>query len=330
MFDIALISTTLLTPKGLGISLAVGITLCLIKLWTNGPSYRKKVDLTGKTVIITGGNTGIGKETALALAAMNATIVLACRDETKARTAIAEIQNKTGNKNVEYMHLQLASSQAIRKFVTEFKKKYSRLDLLINNAGMVGVGHPNTEDNFEAVFGINHFGPFLLTHLLLDKLLASTPCRVINVSSDAYLSSKLDLEDFANTRALPLFSVYANSKLGNILLTKELVKRYGNKGLTSYSLHPGTVYTELVTKWINNSFVRSLVHALIFPLAWLLLKDPKHGAQTTLKCALASAEELENGGYYKDCKLTKLSSVVDNYDELAFKLWRKSEELLKL
>ncbi|XP_034721769.1 retinol dehydrogenase 11-like, partial [Etheostoma cragini] len=195
-----------------------------------------------------GANTGIGKTTAMDLARRGARVILACRDRRRAEAAAQEIIQETGNSQVIFMHLDLASLTSVRSFAEEFLRSESRLDLLINNAGLMNGG--KTEDGFGMIFGVNHLGHFLLTVLLLERLKASGRSRVVTVSSKAY---KLGTVDFTCLRThgdvslgdsdLQLFHKYCHSKLCNVLFTHELAKRLQGSDVTCYCLHPGTQHT---------------------------------------------------------------------------------------
>ncbi|XP_028251361.1 dehydrogenase/reductase SDR family member 13-like isoform X2 [Parambassis ranga] len=284
--------------------------------------------IAGKTVIITGGNTGIGKATALHLAGRGARIILACRNRDKAATAIAEIQEQTGNSDVVYMQLDLASLKSVRCFAETFLKNESRLDLLINNAGLVGDGR--TEDGFGVQFGVNHLGHFLLTCLLLERLKESGGGRVVTLSSMAHRWGHIDFEALAVNRHLgtgtyswQFFQAYCSSKLCNVLFTHELAKRLRGSSVTCYSVHPGVVRTELsrhVSLWQK---------VFIEPVARLLFLDPETGAQTTLHCALQEGIEPLSGRYFSCCAAQEVGARARD-GAVARKLWEVSEGLCGL
>ncbi|XP_042356635.1 protochlorophyllide reductase, chloroplastic-like [Plectropomus leopardus] len=282
----------------------------------------------GKTVIITGGNTGIGKATAMHLAKKGARVILACRNRSKAEAAIADIQQETGSTDVLYMQLDLASLKSVRCFTETFLKAESRLDLLINNAGLVADGR--TEDGFGIEFGVNHLGHFLLTHLLLERLKEDGGGRVVTLSSMAYRWGHIDLEALAVNKHLgtgryswQFFQAYCNSKLCNVLFTHELAKRLKGTNVTCYSVHPGVVRTELsrhVSLWQK---------VFIEPVARLLFLDPEAGAQTTLHCALQEGIEPLSGRYFSCCGVQEVCAHARD-DTVALKLWEVSEELCGL
>ncbi|XP_041669101.1 dehydrogenase/reductase SDR family member 13-like [Cheilinus undulatus] len=284
--------------------------------------------MAGKTAIITGGNTGIGKATALHLARKGARVILACRNRDKAEAAIADIQQKTGSTDVLYMQLDLASLKSVRCFAETFLKSESRLDLLVNNAGLVADGR--TEDGFGIEFGVNHLGHFLLTCLLLERLKEAGGGRVVTVASMAHRWGHVDFDVLAMNKDLgtgryswQFFHAYCNSKLCNVLFTHELAKRLKGTNVTCYSVHPGIVRTELsrhVSLWQK---------VFIDPVAKLLFLDPETGAQTTLHCCLQEGIEPLSGRYFSCCAEQEVSARAKN-DAVALKLWEVSERLCGL
>ncbi|XP_051801780.1 dehydrogenase/reductase SDR family member 13-like isoform X6 [Acanthochromis polyacanthus] len=309
--------------------LAVGgiflLRLTVFKL----PRCKSAAKLHGKTVIVTGANTGIGKTTAMDLARRGAKVILACRDRRRAEAAIQEIIEKTGNQQVIFMQLDLASLQSVRSFAENFLKSESRLDLLINNAGIISDG--KTKDGFGIIFGVNHLGPFLLTLLLLDRLKASGPSRVVNVASKAYESGKVDF-DFLKTHKelslgngnMQLITTYCHSKLCNVLFTYELAKRLQGSNVTCYSLHPGFINTD-ISRYYSRWF-----RLLFTPLVWLLASDAEAGAQTSLHCALEPGIEHLSGHYFDQCSpLTNIDPKARD-DATSKKLWELSESFCGL
>ncbi|XP_073685788.1 retinol dehydrogenase 12-like isoform X1 [Garra rufa] len=257
----------------------VGLYLLLYVMVLRMPKCKSTAKLHGKTVIVTGANTGIGKATALDLAKRGARVILACRDESRAQAAVTDIQRESGNKEVLYMHLDLASLKSVRSFAENFLKKESRLDILINNAGLVVGGR--TEDGFGRIFGVNHLGHFLLTILLLERLKQCSPSRVVTVSSNAHWWGKIDF-DCINTHkdlglgnsAVALMRLYGHSKLCNVLFTHELAKRLKGTNVTCYSLHPGVVMGGKTEDGFGSIFgVNHLGHFLLTILLLERLKE---------------------------------------------------------
>ena len=193
-----------------------------------------KTRLDGKTVIVTGANTGIGIHTVIDLAKRGATIVMACRSLERGEAALKEAKEKSGSESIDLMQLDLSSLNSVRKFVETFSSKYDKLHILINNAGVMMCPYSKTEDGFEMQIGTNHFGHFALTNLLLKRLADSAPARVINVSSRAHTSGKIDFDDINYTqRSYSKFGAYCQSKLANILFTKELHKKVVDRRITT-------------------------------------------------------------------------------------------------
>ena len=207
---------------------------------------KSKAKLVHKTVIITGGNTGIGKETAIDLAKRKAKVILACRNPERGRKAEEEIRKKSGNENVVYRHLDLASLASVREFAEGVLQDEPHIDILINNAAIMACPYWKTEDDFEMQFGVNHLGHFLLTYLLLDKLKEAPSARIINVSSLAYKRVKgINFDDINSEESYDPQIAYGQSKLANILFTRALSKRLEGTRVTVNCLHPGVIWTEL-------------------------------------------------------------------------------------
>ncbi|KAK1786422.1 hypothetical protein P4O66_018119 [Electrophorus voltai] len=293
-----------------------------------GARHRSAATLRGKTAIITGSDTGIGKATALDLAKRGARVILACRNQQQAEAAAYDIRRESGNTAVLYMHLDLASLKSVRSFSETFLKSEPRLDLLINNAGMVGPGR--TEDGFGMAFGVNHLGHFLLTLLLLDCLKASAPSRVVCVSARLHRLGSVDFSVLQAHRDLVAgsscwhcFWAYCHSKLCSVLFARELANRLEGTGVTCYSLHPGATHTHFlrhVSLWLR---------VFLLPFSKLFFLDPEGGAQTTLHCALQDGLEPLSGRYFSSCALQE-ASAAGRDDALARKLWEVSERLCGL
>ena len=275
--------------------------------------------MTGKVSIVTGANTGIGKETALGLAKLGATVVIVCRDRHRGEQAQQEIKQKSGNNNVELMICDFSSQNSIRQFAEEFKQRHNRLDVLVNNAGVVLRQRSLTEDGLESTFAINHLGYFLITNLLLDVLKRSAPSRIVNVSSTAHKYAKLEINSWPTGRNYSAFGAYANSKLANVLFTYELARRLKNTGVTANCLHPGGVGTNLFRGLPK--FVQSLIK--------LVTISPERGARTSIY--LASSPEVESitGKYFARSRPEKSSEASHNEDA-ARALWDLSAELTGL
>ena len=305
---------------------ALAVVICGLffgKKYFQGPRCHSQKSLKGKTVIITGANTGIGKETAVDLARRGARVILACRNMSKGSEAVREIQERTG-KSVLLEELDLASLDSVRRFANNILQSEPRLDILINNAGIMACDYQKTKDGFEMQFGVNHLGHFLLTMLLLDLLKRSAPSRIINVSSAGHSmgSGKIHFEDINSEKSYRSWEAYFQSKLANVLFTRELSKRLAGTNVAVNALHPGAVSTELG----RHSFVSSF---LMEPVKWYFCKTPEQGAQTTIYCAVSEEMEGVSGKYLADCAIKEPSKPAQD-DEMAKKLWDLSEELVGL
>ncbi|XP_071397881.1 retinol dehydrogenase 12-like [Centroberyx affinis] len=278
--------------------------------------------LDDKTVIITGANTGIGKETALDLAKRGAKIIMACRDMEKAQVAVKEVIEGSGNENVTCMKLDLSDTKSIREFAEVINKEETKLNILINNAGVMVCPYGKTADGFEMQIGVNHMGHFLLTHLLIDLIKRSAPARIVTVSSMAHAWGAINLEDINSEKGYDKKAAYSQSKLANVLFTRSLAKRLQGTGVTAYSLHPGVVQTEL---WRHLSGPQQLVMRMISPFT----KTSVQGAQTTIYCAVEPTLETESGGYYSDCAPATCSAAATD-DDVAQKLWELSCQMLSV
>ncbi|XP_053399624.1 retinol dehydrogenase 12-like isoform X2 [Mercenaria mercenaria] len=305
-------------------------SLIAFKKFMAGGVCRSKAHMNGKTVLITGANTGIGKETARDLAHRGARVLLACRDVTKAERAAEDIRKSTENENVVVYILDLASLKSVRQCANEVLTKETRLDVLINNAGVMWTPNVKTADGFDMQFGTNHLGHFLFTNLLLDLVKKSTPSRIINVSSLAHIRGKINFDDLNSEKGFSTMKAYAQSKLANVLFTRELSKRLQGTNVTANSLHPGVVATELV-RFIDNYVlpVRTFINLMYYGLVKHLNKTPVQGAQTTIYCAVDPGIENVSGKYFSDCAIKEEAPQAQD-DEAAARLWKVSEEMVGL
>ncbi|KAH8372626.1 hypothetical protein KR009_001284 [Drosophila setifemur] len=280
-----------------------------------GGKFTKETNETGKVFIITGCNTGIGKETVLEIANRGGTVYMACRDMNRCEAARLEIVKESNNPNVFSRELDLSSMESIRRFVAGFKSEEDKLHALINNAGVMHCPKSLTKDGLEMQLGVNHMGHFLLTHLLLDVLKKSVPSRIINVSSEAHRLGLINIDDLNSEKSYSRIAAYNQSKLANVLFTRELAKRLEGTGITVNSLHPGVVDTELSRTWP-------------FPLKYLIkpfTKTTKGGAQTSIYAALDPALEKVTGLYFSDCKPKDVARAAED-DKTAKFLWAESEK----
>uniref|UniRef100_A0A672FWT8 Dehydrogenase/reductase SDR family member 13-like n=1 Tax=Salarias fasciatus TaxID=181472 RepID=A0A672FWT8_SALFA len=298
------------------------------QIFVKGKRCKSQLNLTGKTVIVTGSNTGIGKTTAIDLAKRGARVILACRNEQRGLSALEEVKKATGSSQVVFMQLNLGSMKSVRSFAETFLKNESRLDILINNAGLFMQGR--TSDGLGLTFGVNHIGHFLLTHLLLDRLKQCGPSRIVNVSSIGHNFGNIDFDCLTTHKALGLgtslkevFQCYTASKLCNVLFTYELAKKLQGTQVTCYSLHPGAIKTEI---WRNTS---SLMQLAIASLMAFFFKNPVQGSQTTLHCALQQGIEHLSGRYFNNCTVRDVYPKAKD-DVAAKRLWELSEKLTGL
>lgn len=310
----------------LTVAFIAGTGLLALRRWMAGAVCRSKVRLDGKTVLITGANTGIGKETALDMAQRGARVILACRDMTRARIAADDIRQRSGNGNVVVKKLDLASLQSVRDMARDVLKNEARLDILINNAGIAICPKWTTEDGFEMQFGVNHLGHFLLTNLLLDLLKKSAPSRIVIVSSLAHETGRIHFDDINLDKDYDGDVSYRQTKLANVLFCRELAARLQGTGVNVYSLHPGIIRTELPRHMLASS---ALWKRAIYNLLFMLIKNPWEGAQTTIYCAVDESLANSSGLYYSDCApKTPAPQALD--DAAAKKLWDLSASMVCL
>jgi NAD(P)-dependent dehydrogenase (short-subunit alcohol dehydrogenase family) len=277
-----------------------------------------------EVVVITGGNAGIGKEAAAGLAQAGATVVITSRDRERGETARAEIVERAG-KDVDVMNLDLASFASVRRFAGDFLDRYDRLDVLLNNAGLILSHRSETEDGFETTFGVNHLGHFLLTSLLVERLKANDRgARVINVSSVAHKGARdgLDFDDLQSTKGYAAMPVYSRSKLANIYFTRELARRLDGDGVTVNALHPGFVRSEFARGGDTGAFY-SIGVRLASPFAI----SPKRGARTSIYLAASPEVDGVTGEYFYKCRPAAISTAARD-DDAARRLWDVSEELV--
>lgn len=275
--------------------------------------------LSGRIAMITGANTGIGLVTARELARRGAHVFIACRSVEKGQAAVDEIRQTTGNNKVELLALDLGDLASVRQCAQIFLARDLPLHLLINNAGLAGA-KGMTKSGFELAFGTNHIGPFFLTQLLLDRIKQSAPARVVTVASRAHTRvSGINWDDVRQpTKGKAGLPEYGISKLANVLFSAELGRRLAGTGVTTYSLHPGVVATDV---WRE-------VPALIRPLIKLMMISTEEGAATTLYCATSGDVGDQTGLYYDKCRV-KAASAAGQDAALAAELWRRSEEWVR-
>jgi NAD(P)-dependent dehydrogenase (short-subunit alcohol dehydrogenase family) len=281
-----------------------------------------KDNMNGKICLVTGGTNGIGKATAQALAQMGATVVIVGRNAPRTAQLVEEIRAVSGNKNVDSLLADLSSQQEVRRLANDFKSKYSHLHVLLNNAGGFFLKRQLSVDGIEMTFALNHLAYFLLTDLLLDMMKASAPARIINVSSGAHTSGKIEFDNLQGEREYSP-GAYNNSKLANILFTMELARRLEGSGVTVNALHPGFVATGFAK---NNGKV---IAALVSLFAPLVARSPAKGAETSIYLASSPSVEGITGKYFYDSNEVPAAPPATDM-EVARKLWDVSAEMVHL
>lgn len=284
----------------------------------------------GRIVIVTGANTGLGYETTLSLAKKGAKVVMACRNLKKASAAKDKIKQQVPSADLELMEIDLSSLDSVRNFAANYTSKFDRLDLLINNAGVMTPPYTKTEDGFELQFGANYLGHFLLTGLLLDTLVQTANSRIVTLSSIVHKNGKINFDDLQSEKKYAPSAAYAQSKLACLMFTYELQRRLEKSGHQTISVgaHPGIATTEL-----SRNLPRVLFYLLRYTIAPLLTHSPAKGAEPTI---LAAIGEAKGGDYfgptgYKEFKgkAGKVTSTDLSKDEkVANRLWEVSEKLV--
>ena len=281
-------------------------------------------------IVVTGANTGLGAEAARDFAKRGATVVLACRNAEKTEPFLTSVRKESGNTNVHFMHLDLASLSSVRRFADELTSAYPKIHSLVCNAG---VWLPmerkiKTMDGFEVHVGTNHLGHFLLTSLLLDRLAASSPSRVVVVSSSLMDSGRVDLaahDHFLEGRQAEgkhshVPTGYSDSKLMNALFVKELAARTQGRGITAVCISPGWCKTEL-SREVGLPFI-------FLPIAAMFMRSAAQGAQNIIQAVVEDSQRLSSGGFYSECKLDMAKEArLGEMGELQLQLWQRSVEL---
>src|SRR3954447_3646999 len=278
--------------------------------------------MTGKNVLVTGGTGGIGKATAIGLATLGARVGITGRDRVRAEAAAADIRAASGISAVDVFIADLSSQAQVRFLAGEVLDAYPRLDVLVNNVGGFWAHRHVTADGLEHTFALNHLAPFLLTHLLLDRLKASAPAPVVTVSSGAHATGRIDFDDLQSAATYSGQHAYNASKLANVMFTYELARRLNGTGVTATVLHPGVVNTHFGAE--DQAGIK-----VILPLMRPFMKSPAAGAATTIY--LASAAEIAGvTGRYFVGRRPKPSSRASYDTAAAARLWRVSAELVGL
>lgn len=281
-------------------------------------------NMNGKTVVITGGNSGIGKETAVALARAGADVLITARDPQRAEKAVVDIRSRSGSDKVHSVVFDLGLMSSVRNGAEQILDRCQAIEVLVNNAGLVLSDRRETSEGFETTFAVNHLGHFLLTKLLLERIKQSAPSRIVNVASTAHKGARrgLDFDDIHATKRYGGMQVYSRSKLANIYFTTELAKRLAGAGVSANSLHPGTV----ATGYARDGDAKGVL-AFGVQIIKPFILNAEQGARTSIY--LASSPEVEGvtGLYFVRCKPATPSRVARN-EQAARRLWDMSEELI--
>lgn len=285
--------------------------------------------LKGRICLVTGANSGIGRETALGLAKAGATVLAVCRDRPKGEVAVSEIKKASGSKNVVLFNADLTVMSEMKTLHADIKEKFGRIDVLVNNAGAIFGERRTTEDGLELTFATNHLNYFIMSHLFLDLLKKGAqdmkvPARIVNVASEAHRAVRSQTVDWqCENGAYKPMEVYGLSKLANILFTRELSARLNPAEITVNCLHPGVVRTGFGTQddW---GFLGTL-----FNLARPFFISPEKGARTSLYLATEPQLTQKTGGYFKNCKEAKPSELAFN-EHMAKNLWETSARITGL
>jgi len=275
-------------------------------------------DMSGRVCVVTGASAGIGTETALGLAQARATVVLVGRSPEKSSAALDRIRRESGRDDVTLLLGDFSTMADVRRIAAEIVAVHPHVGVLVNNAGTATRERRITADGMEETFAVNHAAPFLLTHLLRDALVGAAPSRVVTVSSLAHRGGRLALTDLSYEQGWSSFQAYADSKLANVLFTRELARRWAETGVTSYAVHPGAVRTGL--------FRENRLLGAIYPFV-PFMKSPKQGARTTLWCATAPALAGESGGYYAGGRRGSVAAQGQD-DTAAELLWDETARLV--
>lgn len=283
--------------------------------------------MNGKICMVTGATSGMGEVTARALAQRGATVLVVSRTRNKGEATVNRIQQQTGNCAVEFMVADLSSQKEIRELVQQFKSKYPRLSVLVNNAGAWIASRQESIDGIEMTFALNHLGYFLLTNLLVDTLKASAPACIINISSYGHKAGQMNFDDLQFRQKYSGMQAYRQSKLANVLFTYELARRLAGTGVTVNAVNPGLVATRF--GFNNLGFIPNRVADLLIRLYGFVGTSAEQGAQTAIYLATSAEVEGVTGKYFEKQKAAPSSSA--SYDEAAAqRLWQVSAEMTGL
>lgn len=280
---------------------------------------KTKESMVEKICLVTGANAGIGRAISLGLANMGATLIMVCRNKSRGEAALAELKEKSNNSSIFLFIADLSSQASIHQFVEKFKMQFEKLDILINNAGIITQSRTLTEEGLETQFALNHMAPFLLTNLLLESLRASHSARIINISSNAHKTANIHLDDLQSEQSYIPKEVYQRTKLYNVLFTYELARQLNGTHITVNCVHPGVVQTKLLHEYNGGKSKPNFITRLFY-------NTTEKGAETPLYLASSSEVEGINGKYFENKKAVNSSKL--SYDmTLAKELWQVSKTL---
>jgi NAD(P)-dependent dehydrogenase (short-subunit alcohol dehydrogenase family) len=276
----------------------------------------------GKTAVITGATSGIGRSAAFELARQGADLALLCRSKSKGEQTQGQIESEVGRDCVRLFEADLESLDDVRRVAGQLNQELPKIDVLLNNAGVTLMRREETADGFEKTFAVNHLAPFLLTQSLLPKILETPGARIVNVASGAHRFARFDLDDLQSKKKYASMRVYGASKLANILYTNELARRLEDKDIRVWSLHPGAVATQLGAN--NGGFAK-----ILLPVLALFFKTADQGAETSIYLCAEPGLDAPNGSYFENKKVARTSALARDR-KAAERLWQESERMVGL
>ncbi len=285
---------------------------------------KDREQMQGKICLVTGATSGIGKATALGLAQQGATVLMVARNQARGEAALQEVRAASGNPTIDLLLADLSSQASVRQLGATFMERYPQLHVLVNNAGVFMLKRRETVDGLEMTFAVNHLAPFLLTHILLERLKVSGPARIVNVCSDSHTSGRIDLDNLQLLKGYNVWRAYAQSKLAMLLCSYEFARRLAGTDITLNCVHPGFVFTNI---GMNN--VSPRIQVLARPILARLGTSPEKGARTSLYIATSPDVAQVSGQYFANCQPIA-SSPLSHDEALQHRLWEASARLVHL